>query len=138
MPPEGQAAPPNPAAQPGAAPGQSQGQPPFGSSPATGPTQNKGHEVAGMKKIGLILDAIAETVPLVGAASEAGQALTEAMRKLAKFVPPGAVSPADKMNATRATMMKQQQQGAMMKQLQSGGGAAGGAPGGALPAQAAA
>jgi len=128
---EGQAAAPNPAAA-GAA-GGSQGTPPFGSSPATGPTQNKGHEVAGVKRIGLILDAIAETVPLVGAASEAGQALTEAMRKLAKFVPPGAVSPADKMNATRAQMLKQQQQGALMSKMTAAGAGGAGAGGGGAP-----
>lgn len=82
--------------------------------------------------MGLILDQIAETVPLVGAASEAGQALTEAMRKLAKFVPPGAVTPADKNNATRQMMIKNQQQQQQLSQLRAGGGPAGGA-GGAAP-----
>lgn len=78
--------------------------------------------------MGLILDAIAETIPLVGAASEAGQALTEAMRKISKFVPPGAVTPADKQNAMRQQMLKNQQQSTMMQKMQAPGGA-GGQPG---------
>src|SRR5262249_40403441 len=118
------------------APGQpgQQGQPPFGSSPATQPTKNAGYEAVAQKRVALILDGIAETIPLAGPSSELGIALTEAMRKLAKFAQPGAVTPAGKQNALRSAMTRNQQQGALMQQLkQQAASGGGGAPQGAMP-----
>lgn len=72
-----------------------------------------------------------ETLPLVGAATEPGQALADGIRKLAKFVPPGAVGPAGQNNAMQQMMMKQQQAGPQMAAMRAQGAQpaqAGGAP----------
>lgn len=73
-----------------------------------------------------------ETLPLVGAATEPGQALADGIRKLAKFVPPGAVGLAGQNNAMQQMMLKQQQAGpqmaAMRAQAPQAGPAGGGAP----------
>jgi len=65
----------------------------------------------------------------LGANSPAGQDVTDAIKKLSKHVPPGSVTPADKMNVYQQMMMKTQQQGQQMAQMQKqqaqppGGGA---------------
>lgn len=63
-------------------------------------------------------------VPLVGAGSDVGQAVLDALKKLSKFVPPGSVTPAAQRNQLEATAMKQgqnNQQMQMLKQMQAGG-----------------
>lgn len=78
----------------------------------------------------LIVKLMAETLPLVGAASEPGLALGEAIRKLVKFVPPGAVGPAGQNNAMQAMQLRQQQAAPQMAAMraQSAQPPAGGAP----------
>ena len=71
-----------------------------------------------MKKLGLIVDMAGEVLPLVGAASDAGQALVKAIGSLAKFVPPGSVSPADKEQMLKQMLIKNQQNTQMVSQLQ--------------------
>src|SRR5271167_3583107 len=97
--------------QPPASAGPGTGQPPFGSSPATGPTQNRGHEVAGIQRLSLIISLMSQTLPLVGAASEPGIALSDAIKKLVKYVPPGTVGPAADQNAMQQLQMRQAQAG---------------------------
>lgn len=58
-------------------------------------------------------------MPLVGAASEPGMALGEAIRKLVKFVPPGAVGPAGQNNAMQQMMLRQQQAGPQMQAMRA-------------------
>lgn len=122
-------------------------QPPFGSSSATGPTPNQGYEAAGMQRLGVIVKGMGELIPLLGASSDAGQAVLKALTSLAKFVPPGAVTPAAERNINEQQMFKNVQQAQMLQQLRARaamggqGGAPGGAPGGQPapgPAQAAA
>lgn len=112
----------------------SQGQPqpqqaPFGSSPATGPTPNKGYEAAGAQRVGVLVKQMAEILPMVGATSDLGQALMKAMTSLAKHVPPGTTSNAAEKNAIEKMAIQNQQQGQSLQQLkQQGQPGAGGQP----------
>ena len=99
-----------PPAAPGAA-GPATGQPPFGSSPATGPTVNKGHQAGGLQVVGIIVKLMEEAIPRVGASTEVGQDLLKALQAIAKHVPPGTVSPAGEKNQMEQMMMKQRQAG---------------------------
>lgn len=111
---------PGPAAPQGQAapqPGQSQQQQPFGSSPLTGPTQNKGYEAQGLQRLAFVVAQLGEIVPLVGAASDIGGDILDALRKLAKHVPSGSVSDTGKKNAMQELMMKQAQMGPQIQQM---------------------
>ena len=112
----------NPSA-PGAAPKAA----PFGQSPVTGPTPNKGFEAAALKRMGLVVRQLEELLPLAGAGSDVGKDVLKALNILVKHVPSGSVTPADEkaqlermsmantqnnaqMQALRQQMMKQQPQ----------------------------
>jgi len=106
----------------------------MGSSPATGPTPNKGFEAAGLQRLGLIIKQLEQLVPMFGSASEPGKAVLDALRSLSKHVPSGAVTPgAERSNIDRMAMQNAQNNSAMqrMKQQQAGGGQGAGPPGAA-------
>ena len=90
------------------------GQPPFGSSPATGPTQNQGMMAAGMARLSLILRLAEETLPLLGSQSEPGQDLVKCIGIMAKHLQPGSVSPVAENNAMQSVMLKSQQMAPLM------------------------
>jgi len=92
-------------------------QAPFGASPITGPTPNKGYEAAGMQRVGLIVKQMSEILPLVGATSEVGQALMKAMTALAKHVPPGTNSNMQERNQIEKMALQNRQNGDMQQQL---------------------
>ena len=121
-----------PEGTPGQVPGQSQQpQAPFGSTPAVSPTANCGHEAAGLQKLGVALQSLTDALPLVGASSEPGQAILDMIKKLAKFVPPGTMTPAANRNQLEQTAMKQGQNNQQMqalKAMQMQGGGAGAQP----------
>lgn len=109
------------------------GQPPFGSSPATGATTNPGLAAKGMQAAGALLNGMAMVIPLVGAQTPLGQAFAKAMIDIGKELPPGATSPQGEQNFLQQMAMRQQQ---MMPQRAAVGGAPPGAappPGGAPP-----
>src|ERR1022692_4305727 len=88
-----------PASAPGAqpAPGQPPAkQAPFGSSPATGPTPNRGYEAPQAQKLGVVLKQLGEMIPLAGATSEMGMAIMDMIKKGSKFgfAPAGPLFPA--------------------------------------------
>lgn len=123
-----------PETTPAAAPQQQQA--PFGASPATGPTPNKGFEAAAAQRLGLVIKQLEELIPLAGATSEIGKACLDALNKLVKYVPAGAVNPATTKNnldqmAQRNAQQNQQMQALKAQRMQ--GGASGGGQGG--PAQ---
>ena len=122
-----------PAPQPG---GQPQ-QPPFGSTGATAPTPNKGYEAAGLQELGVVVKQLEKLVPMMGASSEPGKAVLDALNKLVKFVPNGSVTPAAQKNSIEAQQRNMAQNNQQMQALQAmrqkmaqGGGAPGGAAGG--------
>ena len=115
---------------PAAAPQQQQA--PFGSSPATGPTPNKGFEAAAAQRLGLVIKQLEELIPMAGATSEIGKACLDALNKLVKYVPPGSVNPAAAKNNIEQMAMKNAQNNQQMqaiKQQSAGGGQPGGQPG---------
>jgi len=109
----------------------------MGVSPATGPTPNKGYEAAAMQRVGVVLNALTEVLPMAGATSDVGKAILDAIKILAKVVPPGSVSPQGQKNSIDQMQQKNAQQQSMMKQMQPGAGGAappgGGAPGAGMP-----
>ena len=106
---------------PGQSPQQpaAQGQPPFGSSQATQPTQNAGYKVAGVKMIGLGLMALENSIPIIGASSPEGMDVLSSIQKLAKHVPPGTVTPQDIKNVIQQLMVKMQQGQQQMQAMQA-------------------
>lgn len=111
--------------------GQHPGTPPSGMSPATGPTQNRGYEVAAQKMVGLALLILESALPMAGAGTPMGNEVHKAIGGLAKHVPPGTVTPQDIQSQMQKMMLKQQQAGAQMAQMkmaQQQQGAVGGAP----------
>ena len=96
----------------------------MGSTPATGPTPNKGFEAAGLQRLGLVVKQLEQLVPMFGSGSEPGKAVLEALNKLAKHVPSGAATPgAERTNIDRMAMQNAQNNSAMqqMRQQQAGG-----------------
>lgn len=118
---------------PAAAPQQPQA--PFGQSPATGPTPNKGFEAAAAQRLGLIIKQLEEIIGTAGATSEIGQAALKMLNIGVKLVPAGSVTPASAKNNIDQMAMKNTQNAQQMAQLkaQSQGGQPGGQPGAASP-----
>ena len=107
-----------------AAPGGQPAQPPFGATQATGATPNKGYEAAGLQKLGVVVKQLESLLPEVGASSDIGKAVLEALNKLVKFVPAGSVTPAAQKNSIEAqqrSMQQNNQQMAALKQRMAGG-----------------
>ena len=104
-----------------------------------GPTPNRGHEAAGMQKLGMTIKMLEQIIPLVGSTSEAGKAILDSIKKFSKFVPSGSVSPAGQRNQLEQMALQQGQQNQQMQALKAQQQQKpGGAPGGAQPPQAAA
>lgn len=82
-----------------------------------GSTPNKGFEAAGIQKLGVIVKEMESLIPMLGATSEAGKAVLDALGKLAKHIPTGAVSPASSRNVIQEMQIKAQQNGQMQQQL---------------------
>lgn len=118
-----------------APPGGQPQQPPFGSTPATGATPNKGYEAAGLQKLGVLVKQMERMLPELGASSDAGKAVLECLNKLVKFVPTGSVTPAAEKNSIEAQQRNMAQNNQQMQALQAmrqkmaQGGGQGGQPG---------
>ena len=120
--------------------GPQQQQAPFGASPATGPTPNKGFEAAAAQRLGLVIKQLEELVSMAGATSEVGQAALKMLNIGVKLVPAGSVTPAAQKNQIESMAMKNAQQNQQMQALKQqrmggeGGGAQQGQPPGAQAA----
>lgn len=64
-----------------------------GPTPASAPTANQGQAAAGVAIIGVIVKLMERAIPLLGAGSEAGQALVKGLSSLSKHAPLGGMSP---------------------------------------------
>ena len=115
-----------------AAPGGQPAQPPFGQTPATGATPNKGYEAAGLQELGVIVKQMEKILPQVGASSDVGKAVLDCLNKLVKFVPAGSVTPAAQKNSIeaqqRAMAQNNQQAQAVQAMRQKQGQPQGGQP----------
>jgi hypothetical protein len=111
-----------PSPQPGGAvpqPAQKPQQPPMGSSPATGPTANRGYEAAAQQGVGVIIQGLERLLPMVGAASDMGKDILKALSTLSKHVPAGAVTPAAAKNEMDKAQMGNLQNQQMMQRMRA-------------------
>jgi hypothetical protein len=86
----------------------------------------------------VIVKQLEEIIPMLGATSEAGQAAAEAMLKLAKHVPQGAVPGGVEKNAMEQAAMKARQQAPQLAAMRAAAPAGAAPQGGAPPMSAAA
>lgn len=93
--------------------------PPFGSSPATQPTPNRGAEAAAMQKLAMGVKLIGDAMAQAGAASELGQNIMKHLQGLAKLVPVGGSTPTSDKNTLEQAQLKNAQQNQMMQQMQA-------------------
>ncbi len=103
-----------------AVPGGQPAQPPFGQTPATGATPNKGYEAAGLQELGVIVKQMEKILPQLGASSDPGKAVLDCLNKLVKFVPAGSVTPAAQKNSIEAqqrAMAQNNQQAQAVQQM---------------------
>jgi hypothetical protein len=104
----------------------------MGSSPATGPTPNRGYEVAAQQGLGVIIHALENLLPKVGSTSDMGKDIMSMIKVASKHVQPGAVTPAAMSNELQKAQLANTQNSAMMQRLmaqKAGGGAGGPQPG---------
>lgn len=79
----------------------------------------------------MALDGLTMVLQLFGANSDPGRDILESLKKLGKYVPAGAVSPADKAAVYQKLMIENQRGAQQMTQMKQA--AAGAPPGGAAP-----
>lgn len=123
--------------QGGPASGESK-QPPFGASAATQATPNSGADAVAFQAISAIVTLMQNALVKVGAMTEPGKALIDAMKILTKAVPAGSVPPAVIGSTLDQARMQNTQNGALQQQLRQramqagapGGQGGSGAPGG--------
>lgn len=104
--------------------GQPPGQPaaPFGQSPATQPTPNKGAEAAAMQMVAMAVNVLGQALVKAGASSELGQGIMKHLSGLSKLVPPGASTPTTERNTLEQAQLRNAQQNQMMQRMQQGAG----------------
>ena len=108
-----------------------------GSTPATMPVPNQGHEAAILAAIAVLVQRLQTMLVVMPAGSDLARDVREAINKLAKHVPPGAVSQGIQMTEAQKQLMQQRQmspQIAAMRAMQHGPPPA---PGGMPPPMAA-
>lgn len=120
---------PMPEAMTPTAGGPAQQQAPFGSTPATGPTPNRGLEAAATQRLGIVIKQLEQLLPMAGAMSEMGKDVIKALNMLTKHVPAGTVTPAaERQNVERMAAQNTQNQ-SLMSQMQKPPGGGGAQPG---------
>jgi hypothetical protein len=72
-----------------------------------------------MQKLGSILKMMEQALPELGASSDAGKALLDAMSKISKFVPNGSVTPAAQKNSIEAQQRNMAQNNQQMQAIQA-------------------
>ncbi len=74
-----------------------------------------------MQRVGVLVKAMTELLPMVGATSDLGQALMKSISVLAKHVPPGTTSNTAEKNAIEKMAIQNQQNAGMQQQLKAQG-----------------
>ena len=72
-----------------------------------------------MQKLGSILKMMEKALPELGASSDAGKALLDAMSKISKFVPSGSVTPAAQKNSIESQQRNMAQNNQQMQAIQA-------------------
>ena len=107
----------------------------MGTTPAVGPTANRGHEMAARQGIGAVIKALERILPMVGSETEIGQEVMKSLKGLGKFS--GGSDPQAEKNELQQAFLRNAEQGRMAQMMQqqraAGGGPGGGAGAGGPP-----
>ena len=93
----------------------------MGSSPATGPTPNKGFEAAGLQRLGVVIKQLEQLIPMLGSGTPPGADVLKALNLLSKHVPAGSVTPAAEKTSIDRMAMQNSQNNQQMQALRQGG-----------------
>jgi len=97
------------------------GQPPVGASPATQPVANAGLQAAGAARLAMIVRLMEQTIPMLGAGTEAGRDLLQATSRLAKHVSSGSGNQGVENAAMTNAMAQQRQMAPIIAQMRAAG-----------------
>lgn len=105
-------------------------QPPFGATPVSQASPNRGYEAVALQKLGLIGKQLTEILNLAGYNSEIGKEVLEMLRKISKLTPSDANAAQERRSIEQMAMKntQQNQQMQQLKQQQMQGAGAGGPP----------
>lgn len=106
----GQGAPPGGGAPAAPQPGQPPAGQATGSTPASMPAPNRGIEAAALAKLSNVAQMLRLLTNAFPVGSDVDRDLRDALNKIAKHVPPGAVSQGVQMTEAQRTLMQQKQQ----------------------------
>ena len=122
--------PPQPGASPpGGAPApQPAGGNPAGPGGASMPTANRGLEAKALASLAVLVQGMQTILAGLPAGSDVARDVREAVNKVAKHVPPGAISQGVQMSEAQQALMRQQHMGPQIAAMRAGGGRPGGAP----------
>lgn len=93
------------------------GQPPQqggGTGGASAPVPNRGLEAAALAKLAVYAQGMSTVLAVLPAGSDAARDIREALNKIAKHVPPGAVSQGVQMSEAQRNLMQQRQNAPQM------------------------
>jgi hypothetical protein len=106
------------------------------------PVANRGEQAAGLAHLAVAVHVLEEALPMLGMGDEAGRTVHSVLPKLAKHVPPGAVSSGIENSVLQKIMLKNRQNSMNVAQMRGAqpprpgmppGAPPGGPPGGAPP-----
>jgi hypothetical protein len=97
------------------------------------PVANRGEQAAGLAHLAVAIQVLEKAFALLGMGSEAGLAVHSALPKLAKHVPPGAVSSGIKNSVLEKIMIDNRQNSMNVAQMRGGQPPRPGSPPGAPP-----
>jgi hypothetical protein len=96
------------------------------------PVANRGEQAAGLAHLAVAVHVLEEALPMLGMGDEAGRTVHSVLPKLAKHVPPGAVSSGIENSVLQKIMLKNRQNSMNVAQMR-GATPRPGAPPGAPP-----
>ncbi len=130
-------APPPPGGSPPGMGGMRPPQPAGGAGGATMPTPDRGIEAKALAQLAVHVQALSLIAGVMPVGSDLARDLREALNKIAKHVPPGAISQGVQMSEAQRALMQQKQMGPQIAAMRAaqpamggGGPPPGGAPGG--------
>jgi len=80
---------------------------------------NKGHEAAGLARLGVVVKLLADIVPMLPPSTEPGKDVIQALQRLSKHVQPGAVSPGVEQASISRLAQQQRQMGPQIAQMRA-------------------
>jgi hypothetical protein len=100
------------------------------------PVANRGEQAAGLAHVAVAVHILEKAFPMLGMGDEAGRTVHSILPKLAKLVPPGAVSSGIEKSVLEKIMLENRQNSMNVAQMRGGPprpGPGGAPPGGASP-----